>query len=157
MNEAQHQDTAAAAPDDQAGSADEDLIERIGAEIDRRLDARLAALDLAGTAATGWPPRLPADPASGTSSRPGRRAGWSRSPRQSLWLGILIGSGVSGIAAVVQGVRISSEATEQISGGPENFVNASGVILSALIGVWLLLFVVYCFQVAAGLARDRKR
>jgi hypothetical protein len=150
-------------------SAAGDLIEQIGAEIDRRLDARLAALRLTGAATTVTAPALPTDAAPGTtasprggSSAPGavpgprRRGGVARSPWQSLWIGIMIGSAVTGAAAIAQGVHISTEANQQI-GSPDTFVNASWIILEALAGAWVLLFVIYIVQLVAGHARGDRR
>ena len=114
-------------PDDSPAAGD--LIEQIGAEIDRRLDARLAALRLTGTA---------------------------RSPWQSLWIGIMIGSAVTGAAAIAQGVRISTDANRQ-TGSPDTFVNASWIILEALAGAWVLLLVIYIVQLVVDHARDHRR
>ena len=149
--------------DSDDGSAAGDLIEQIGAEIDRRLDARLSALRLTGAAATVTAPALPADAVAGAtgspreaSVSPGRRTGVARSPWQSLWIGILIGSAVTGGAAIAQGVRISTDANEQIGSG-DAFVNASWIILEALAGAWVLLFVIYIVQLVVDHARDHRR
>ena len=147
-----------------------DLIEQIGAEIDRRLDARLAELGLTGAATTAAAPALPADAAPGATlppprpadavpgatPPPRRRADVNRSPWQSLWIGIMIGSAITGAAAIAQGVRISTDVNQQI-GGPDTFVNASWVILEALAGAWVLLFVIYSVQFMANHARDHRR
>lgn len=146
-----------------------DLIEQIGAEIDRRLDARLAALRLTGAEATVTAPALPADAVAGATGSPGeaaaapgaapaprRRAGVARSPWQSLWIGIMIGSAVTGAAAIAQGVRISTDANQEI-GSPDTFVNASWIILEALAGAWVLLFVIYIVQLVVDHARDHRR
>src|SRR5215470_13546052 len=114
-------------PDD--SSAAGDLIEQIGAEIDRRLDVRFAAPGLTGAAATVTAPALPAHAVAGaTGSRreaaaapgaapaPRRRAGVARSPWRSLWIGVMIGSAVTGAAAIAQGVRISTTVNQE-SGG----------------------------------------
>jgi hypothetical protein len=145
-----------------------DLIEQIGAEIDRRLDARLAALRLTGAAITVTAPALPADAVAGAAGSPrevsaapgaglapGHRAGVARSPWQSLWIGILIGSAVTGGAAIAQGVRISTDANQQ--GSPVTFVNVSWIILEALAGAWVLLFVIYIVQLVVDHARDHRR
>ncbi len=154
--------------DSDDSSAAGDLIEQIGAEIDRRLDARLAALRLTGAAAAVTAAALPADAVAGATGSPGeaaaapaapaprRRAGMPRSPWQSLWIGIMIGSAVTGAAAVAQGVRISSDANQEI-GGPAPFVNASWIILEALAGAWVLLFVIYIVQLVVDHARDHRR
>lgn len=144
-------------------SASGDLIEQIGAEIDRRLDARLAALQLTDATTTITEPALPADAATGATGSPGeasaaprRRAGVPRSPWQSLWIGIMIGSAVTGAAAIAQGVNISTAANQQI-GSPDSFVNASWIILEALAGAWVLLFVIYIVQLVMDHARDHRR
>lgn len=150
-------------------SAAGDLIEQIGAEIDRRLDARLAALGLTSAAATVTAPALPADAAAGaTGSRreaeaapgaapaPRRRAGVARSPWRSLWVGVMIGSAVTGAAAIAQGVRISNY-INQWDASPYHFLNASWVILEALAGAWVLLSVIYIVQLVVDHARDHRR
>jgi hypothetical protein len=155
--------------DSDDSSAAGDLIEQIGAEIDRRLDARLAALRLTDAATTVTAPALPADAVAGAtgspreaSAAPGadpaprRRVGVARSPWQSLWIGILIGSAVTGAAAIAQGVQITNDANQQI-GGPNPFVNASWIILEALAGAWVLLFVIYIVQLVVDRARDHRR
>ena len=143
-------------------SAAGDLIEQIGAEIDRRLDARLAALRLTGAATTVAAPALPADTAAGATgspreaaAAPRRRGGVARSPWQSLWIGIMIGSAVTGAAAIAQGVGISADANQELGSPP--FVNASWIILEALAGVWVLLFVIYIVQLVVDHARDHRR
>lgn len=153
-------------PDD--SSAAGDLIEQIGTEIDRRLDARLAALGLTGAAATVTAPGLPAHAAEGatgsrreTAAAPGavqapRRAGVARSPWQSLWIGVMIGSAVTGAAAIAQGVLISNR-VNRLMGSPYTFVNASWIILEALAGAWVLLFVIYIVQLVVDRARDHRR
>ena len=154
--------------DSDDSSAAGDLIEQIGAEIDRRLDARLAALRLTDAATTVTAPALPTDAAAGAtgspreaSAAPGtgpapRRAGVARSPWQWLWIGIMIGSAVTGAAAIAQGVRISTDANQEI-GSPDTFVNASWIILEALAGAWVLLFVIYVVQLVVDHARDHRQ
>jgi F0F1-type ATP synthase membrane subunit c/vacuolar-type H+-ATPase subunit K len=150
-------------------SAAGDLIEQIGAEIDRRLDARLAALRLTGAATAVTAHALPADAVAGATESwreaavapgadpaPRRPAGAGRSPWQSLWIGIMIGSAVTGAAAIAQGVLISTDANQEM-GSPGPFVNASWIIFEALAGVWVLLFVIYIVQLVVGHARDRRR
>ena len=154
--------------DSDDSSAAGDLIEQIGAEIDRRLDARLAALRLTDAATTVTAPALPADAVAGAtrspreaSAAPGagpaprRRAGVARSPWQSLWIGIMIGSAVTGAAAIAQGVNITTDANQQ--GSPVTFVNVSWIILEALAGAWALLFVIYIVQLVVDHARDHRR
>jgi len=146
-----------------------DLIEQIGAEIDRRLDARFDALGLTGAVATVTAPALPAQAVAGaTGSRreaaaapgavpaPRRRGGVARSPWRSLWIGIMIGSAVTGAAAIAQGVTISNAVNEETGGG-YTFANASWAILEALAGAWVLLFVIYIVQLVVDHARDHRR
>ena len=155
--------------DSDDSSAAGDLIEQIGAEIDRRLDARLAALRRTGAAATVTAPALPADavasasgsprqasvaPAAGPAPR--RRTGVARSPWQSLWIGIVIGSAITGAAAIAQGVTISNTVNQETGGG-YTFVNASWIILEALAGAWVLLLVIYIVQLVVDHARDHRR
>ena len=155
--------------DSDDSSAAGDLIEQIGAEIDRRLDARFAALGLTGAGATVTAPALPADAVAGATGSPReeaavpgagpalrRRADVARSPWQSLWIGIMIGSAVTGAAAIAQGVTIANTVNQE-SGSPYTFVNTSGVILEALAGAWVLLFVIYIVQLVVDHARDHRR
>jgi hypothetical protein len=79
----------------------------------------------------------------------------ARSPWQSLWIGIMIGSAVTGAAAIAQGVLISTDANQGMGTFP--FVNASWIILEALAGAWALLLVIYIVQLVAGHARDHRR
>ena len=138
-------------------SAAGDLIEQIGAEIDRRLDARLAALRLTDAATTVTAPALPADAVAGATRSPREEsaAPSARSPWQSLWIGIMIGSAVTGAAAIAQGVNITTDANQQ--GSPVTFVNVSWIILEALAGAWVLLFVIYIVQLVVDHARDHRR
>ena len=175
MGEAQDDAAAAAggAPQHEAGdlsslpgdpgdsddsSAAGGLIEQIGAEIDRRLDARLAALRLTDAATTVTAPALPADAVAGATRSPREEsaAPSARSPWQSLWIGIMIGSAVTGGAAIAQGIRISTDAN-QLTGSPDTFVNASWIILEALAVAWALLFVIYIVQLVVDRARDHRR
>jgi hypothetical protein len=149
--------------DSDDSSAAGDLVEQIGAEIDRRLDARLAALRLTGAATSVTAPALPTDATAGATGSPREasaaarhRGGVARSPWQSLWIGIMIGSAVTGAAAIAQGVRISTDANQQI-GSPDAFVNASWIIFEALAGAWVLLFVIYIVQLVVDHARGHRR
>ena len=165
--------------DSDDSSAAGDLIEQIGAEIDRRLDARLAALRRTDAATAVTAHALPADAVAGATESwreaagateswraaavapgadpaPRRPSGAGRSPWQSLWIGIMIGSAVTGAAAIAQGVLISTDANQEM-GSPDSFVNASWIIFEALAGVWVLLFVIYIVQLVVGHARDRRR
>jgi hypothetical protein len=104
-----------------AGAMAGALVERIGAEFDRRLDARLAVLELTGRMPAAAPPGLPADAVPGAGQRPRPPAGLNRLPRRPLWFGIVIGSVVTGTAAVVVGVAISDWANTN-HGGSESYV-----------------------------------
>src|ERR1700683_4312072 len=84
------------------------LIERIGTEFDRRLDARVAALEPTGGMPAGARARLPADAVPVAGQRPRPPVGLNRLPRRPLWFGIVIGSGVTGTAAGVVGGALRS-------------------------------------------------
>jgi len=79
--------------DSDDSSAAGDLIEQIGAEIDRRLDARLAALRLTDAATTVTAPALPADAAAGASGSPREAAAAPGSPRANRPPGVRRGPG----------------------------------------------------------------
>lgn len=70
----------------------------------------------------------------------------------------MIGSVVTGTAAVVVGVAISDWANTN-HGGSESYVyvNAAGDILAGLAGAWALLLVAYIAHALVGHARDRRR
>ena len=68
----------------------------------------------------------------------------------------MIGSAVTGAAAIAQGVTIANTVNQE-SGSPYTFVNTSGVILEALAGAWVLLFVIYIVQLVVDRARDHRR
>jgi hypothetical protein len=134
------------------------LSERIGAEFDRRLDARLTAREPSARSPAGTRPGLPADAVPGAGQRPRPSAGVNRLPRRPLWFGIVIGSVVSGIAAVVAGVGISDWGAVNVGGSePELYVNAAGDILAGLTVVWTLLLLACIAHALAGRARDRRR
>src|SRR3984885_6839234 len=133
------------------------LIERIGTEFDRRLDARLAALELTGRMPAGAPPGLPADAVPVAGQRPRPPVGLNRLPRRPLWFGIVIGSVVTGTAAVVVGVAISDWANTNHGGSESHvYVNAAGDILAGLAGAWALLLVAYIAHALGGPARARR-
>jgi hypothetical protein len=135
-----------------------DLIEQIGAEFGRRLDARLTARDSAARRPAGTRPGLPAGAVPGAGQRPRPPAGVNRLPRQPLWSGIVIGSVVSGITAVVAGAGISDWASTHHGGSePCVYVNAAGEILAGLAVVWALLLVACIAHAVAGHAGDRRR
>jgi hypothetical protein len=134
------------------------LSERIGAEFDRRLDARLTARDPTARSPAGTRPGLPADAVPGAGQRPRPPADVNRLPRQPLWIGIMIGSAVSGIAAVVAGVGISDWANTHHGGSePYVYVNAAGEILAGLTVIWALLLVACITHALTSHARDRRR
>jgi hypothetical protein len=81
------------------------------------------------------PTRVP-----GAGRRPRAPADLNRFSRRPLWFGIMIGSVVTGTAAVVVGVAISDWANTN-HGGSESYVNAAGDILAGLAGAWVLLLV----------------
>ena len=90
----------------------------------------------------------------------GGDAGVNRLPRQPLWFGIVIGSVVSGIAAVVAGIAISGLVGTD-HGGSESYtytyVNAAGEILTGLAVVWTLLLLAFIAHALVARARDRRR
>ena len=132
------------------------LSARIGAEFDRRLDARLTPRDPTARSPARARPGLPAAAVPAAGHRP--RAGVNRWPRQPLWFGIVIGSVVSGIAAVVAGVGISDLVGTYHGGSePYVYVNAAGEILAGLTVVWTLLLLACIAHALAGRARDRRR
>ena len=129
------------------------LSARIGAEFDRRLDARLTPREPTARSPAPARPGLPADAGAGRPS-----ADMNRWPRQPLWLGIVIGSVVSGIAAVASGVDISALVGADHGGSePYVYVNAAGEILAGLTVVWTLLLLACIAHALAGRARDRRR
>jgi hypothetical protein len=138
-----------------AGARAAALSARIGAEFDRRLDARLTPREPAATSPARGRPGLPADAMPGA----GRRlAGVNRLPRQPLWFGIVIGSVVSGIAAVAVGVNIS-DAVGNRHGGSEPYIypNDPDQILTALAVVWTLLLLAFIAHALVRRSRDRRR
>jgi hypothetical protein len=134
------------------------LSARIGVEFDRRLDARLTPLEPAARSPAGARPGLPADAVPGVGQRPRPPAGVNRLLRRPLWFGIVIGSVVTGIAAVVAGVGISDWAATNLGGSePKLYVNAAGEILAGLTVAWTLLLLACIAHALAGRARDRRR
>jgi hypothetical protein len=134
------------------------LSARIGAEFDRRLDARLTLREPAARSPARGRPGLPADavPGAGRRPRPSARVNWL--PRQPLWFGIVIGSAVSGIAAVAAGVDISALVGAHHGGSePYIYVNAAGEILAGLTVVWTLLLLVCIAHALVRRSRDRRR
>jgi hypothetical protein len=131
------------------------LSARIGAEFDRRLDARLTPREPAARSPARARPGLPAAAVPGAGQPP---ADMNRWPRQPLWLGIVIGSVVSGIAAVAAGVGISDLVGTYHGGSePYFYVNAAGEILAGLTVVWTLLLLACIAHALAVRARDSRR
>jgi hypothetical protein len=107
----------------------ESLVERIGSEIDRRVDAKFAARDQGR--------RRPAD------VTPTDR-------RNTLWFGIGIGSGVTGVTAAIASAAIGGhidnilrQMASQIPGGGPNTYDVAGDTLAWVVGLWGLLVVTY--------------
>ena len=134
------------------------LSARIGAEFDRRLDARLTPREPTARNPARARPGLPTAAVPGAGQRPRPPAGVNRLPRRPLWFGIVIGSVVSGIAAVIAGVPISDSVGNYHGGSePYIYVNAADVILTGLTVVWTLLLLACIAHALAGRARDRRR
>jgi hypothetical protein len=134
------------------------LSARIGAEFDRRLDARLTPREPTARSPAPAPPGLPAAAVPGAGQPPRPPAGVNRLPRQPLWFGIVIGSVVSGIAAVVAGVPISDSVGNYHGGSePYIYVNAADVILTGLTVVWTLLILACIAHALARRARHPRR
>jgi hypothetical protein len=134
------------------------LSARIGAEFDRRLDARLTPREPAARGPARAQPRLPTAAVPGAGQRPRPPTGVNRLPRQPLWFGIVIGSVVSGIAAVIAGVHISYLVGLYHGGSePYIYIDAAAEILAALTVVWTLLILACIAHALAGRARDRRR
>ncbi len=134
------------------------LSARIGAEFDRRLDARLTPREPAARSPARARPGLPAAAVPGAGQRPRPPAGVNQWPRQPLWFGIVIGSVVSGIAAVAVGADISGLVGAYHGGSePYIYVNAAGEILEALTVAWILLLFACIAHALARRARDRRR
>ena len=134
------------------------LSARIGAEFDRRLDARLTPREPAARGPARAQPRLPTAAVPGAGQRPRPPTGVNRLLRRPLWFGIVIGSVVSGIAAVIAGVHISYLVGLYHGGSePYIYVDAAGEILAGLAVVWALLLLACIAHALAGRARDRRR
>jgi hypothetical protein len=140
MDQQVHSDIAAAAAanhelgPDYSGAVAEGLVERIGSEIDKRVEAKLVA------------------------THQGRRGSADLTPtdrRRSLWLGIGIGSAATGITAltasaiiggsidsVLQTLRDEVMSNGQNPGVPASY-NVAGDMVAGLLGVWALLAVIY--------------
>ena len=116
------------------------LSARIGAEFDRRLDARLTPREPAARSPARARPGLPAAAVPGAGQRPRPPACVNQWPRQPLWFGHLaIGPGRQRIAAVAVGADISGLVGAYHGGSePYIYVNAAGEILEALTVVWIL-------------------
>jgi hypothetical protein len=147
----QHDIAAAAAAHHELGrdydnAVAESLVDRIGSEIDKRVDAKLAARDQGR--------RRPAE------VTPADR-------RRALWLGIGIGSAATGITAITVAAatnvsidNIMRQLSAAVGGGggpgPTSY-NAAGDMLAALVGVWGLLVVIYIVYAWVRHARGQER
>jgi hypothetical protein len=105
----------------------ESLVERIGAEIDRRVEAKLAE--------KGNGRRRPADLAPADRHR-------------GLWLGIGIGSAATGISALIAANVINGPVNSVLHQSVQHVIgatyyNVAGDMLAWLVGVWGLLLVIY--------------
>jgi hypothetical protein len=123
------------------GPVAEGLVERIGTEIDKRVEAKLAE--------TGKGRKRPADVALTDRHR-------------GLWLGIGIGSAATGVTALIVSTVISgpintelTRASSQVNGGPASY-NVAGDVLTGLVGVWGLLLVIYIVYVWRRSVRGRE-
>jgi anti-sigma factor RsiW len=120
---------------DYEGALAEGLVERIGAEIDRRVDAKLAE--------KGKDRRRPAEVA-----LTGRH--------RSLWRGVAIGSAATGMTAIIVSVLMSGGINSMLETpgqrGPVSY-SVEGDMLIGLVTVWCLLFVI--FLAHSWMRRDR--
>ncbi len=138
MDQAARDDIAAAAAAhhelgrDYDGAVAEGLVERIGAEIDRRVDARLAdtrsrrARKRAARAARTAQPAEPARPA------PARPAPAHPDTRRGYWTGVFVGAALTGVPAVL----------------------ASAHQMQWIVGVWATLAVFYFLATWVHRRRD---
>jgi hypothetical protein len=119
----------------------ESLVERIGSEIDRRVDAKFAARDQ------------------------GRRRSADVTPtdrRNTLWLGIGIGSAVTGVTATIASAAIGGH-IDNILGhmansfpGAPNTYDVAGDTLAWVVGLWGLLVVTYVLYTWVRHVRGRE-
>jgi hypothetical protein len=105
---------------DYEGPVAESLVERIGAEIDKRVDLKLAE--------TGKGRRRPADVALSDRHR-------------GLWLGVGIGSAATGLTTLIVAAAIAPHIDRDLQ-GMSNY-NITGDMLGGLVGVWGLLLVIF--------------
>jgi hypothetical protein len=135
----QHDIAAAAAAHhelgrDYDGAVAESLVDRIGAEIDKRVDAKLTAKDQG--------PRRSVEVTSADR-------------RRALWLGIGIGSATTGVTALI----VSAIITGNLDGAnlpPSPSHNVSADMLAALLGVSGLLAVIYIVYAWVRHTRSRE-
>ena len=114
------------------GPVAEGLVERIGEEIDKRVEAKLAA--------TQRGRRRPGD-----LTLPDRHRG--------LWLGIGIGSATTGVAALVVSTAISGPINNAFRPGS---YNVAGDMLIGLVSIWCLLVVIFIAHSWVRHARGRE-
>jgi hypothetical protein len=117
---------------DYDGPVAESLVERIGEEIDKRVEAKLAA--------TQRSRRQPGD-----LTLPDRNRG--------LWLGIGIGSATTGVAALIVSSAISGPINNAFRPGS---YNVGGDMLIGLVSAWCLLTVIFIAHSWVRHARGRE-
>jgi hypothetical protein len=113
------------------GAVAEGLIERIGAEIDKRVDARLAGTRSRRARKRAARAASPAQPAEPAKASPARPAPAHPDIRRGYWTGIFVGAALTGVPAVLA-------RTEQ---------------LQWVVGVWAVLAV--CYFLATWVHRRR--
>ena len=96
------------------GAVAEGLVERIGDEIDKRVEARLRGLGQHAPRQESRPQRLPDPPASAQAPAPAQPAGQVQR-RGNGWTGMLLGLGSMGLGVGATAVVVS----HQIGGGIE--------------------------------------
>ncbi len=127
MDQLAREDIAAAAAVHQELGRDYDvavaegLIERIGAEIDKRVDARLG----------GQPADRPAARSTGSHLSPAARSSWAT---------IVFGLGSMGVGSLVSTAVLNASQTDTASGAVSNSVGSAQVIVVAII--WIIIGIV---------------
>ncbi len=127
MDQLAREDIAAAAAvhhelgRDYDGAVAEGLIERIGAEIDKRVDARLG----------GQPADRPATRSTGSQLSPAARTSWAT---------IVLGLGSMSVGALVSTAVLNASQTDTANGAVSNSVGSAQVIVVAII--WIIIGIV---------------